>query len=45
MQDSGIERPRNELMRCGSGKNALDRLCWQMVMHLGMESKAIKQYF
>ena len=42
MQDSGIGKPRNELVRCGSGMNALGRLCYQMVMHFGMELKAIK---
>ncbi len=45
MQDSGIEKPRNELMRCRSGMNAVGRLCYQMVMHFGMESKAIKLNF
>ena len=45
MLDSGIGKPRNELMRCGSGKNAVGRLCYQMVMHFGMELKAIKKNF
>ena len=44
MQDSGIEKPRNELMRCRSGMNAVG-MCYQMAMHFGKESKAIKQNF